>query len=50
MPLTDVLVYNYINQDPLSERQRALGVVVSLGQSYWGISGFTSYLCHIAAI
>ena len=21
-----------------------------LGQSYWGISGFTSYLCHISAI
>lgn len=53
MILTDVSVYNYINHDTPSEAgtaPRELGLVVFLGQSYWGISGFTSYLCHISAI
>lgn len=33
-----------------SERAGCCGLFFFLGQSYWGISGLTSYLCHISAI
>lgn len=51
MPLTDVSVYNYINQDTRAHRGSGGWCwVFFLGQSYWGISGCACYLCHISTI